>query len=340
MIPSTTGHSIIDAVIDEGSDCITLMPTSEASTATMTNGTLVAEVSDEECPPPKELTMRPSHGRSMSRTSEMYDRQHKGYLDPTEAALRRMDSKNQGFLDVDKVYLIMSTLQSEQRKSAELISNLQQEQVKANQMKRGILYLCTLAIFLALSNIGTSFAAARLAKDTEVQTSTVDLVTTQGGMRVATTAKIVEVTFHPIDLETELANTDSNERRRMLQEVEELACSDYYNDLDSAWDEGNGNDTGVSGVGCAQVGQVDYSDAVTLYQTFCPNWPFKKEGETCEGVEINEVMLNCGGKLTRVLGGEYFPTGGYPGPLNDVCIFQNAMNGLSECAVPTLFPHT
>lgn len=41
--------------------------------------------------------------RRLTETSKKYDRDGKGYLNEAELAMRRMDSKNNGFLDNDKV---------------------------------------------------------------------------------------------------------------------------------------------------------------------------------------------------------------------------------------------
>jgi len=90
----------------------------------------------------------------LSKVSQAYDRGNKGYLDSTELTLRQMDTDNKGHLDVDKVYALMQ--------------EFKQEQKKTMTFKRVIIALCVFALLLALANIGTSFAAATLAKDTKV----------------------------------------------------------------------------------------------------------------------------------------------------------------------------
>lgn len=111
----------------------------------------------------------------LSEVSKQFDRHGKGYLDETERALRRMDSQNLGYLTVHKVYNIMETLQSEQKNSAKLLTALERQQREALNLKKGIFGLCVFAVLLALSNIGTSFAAAKLAKEVTVSSSTGDL---------------------------------------------------------------------------------------------------------------------------------------------------------------------
>lgn len=87
----------------------------------------------------------------LSVISQQYDRGNKGYLDDTEKKLRQLDTENQGHLDINKVYELMQEFQTEQR--------------KAMNLKRIVICLAAFAILLCLANIGTSFAAAKLAKD-------------------------------------------------------------------------------------------------------------------------------------------------------------------------------
>ncbi len=240
--------------------------------------------------------------RVLSKVSDLYDRDGKGYLDPTEEAMRRMDSKNLGFLDNSKVYEIMHSLQIEQLKSQELITSLQKEHQKSMSLKRGIVYMSVFAFLLAISNIGTSFAAARLAKDTTISGD--NLVTTDGGVRVATTPKNVVLKVTSIDTQD-----NSSSRRRFLQEVSDLACAQFSADA-------SGNV-----VKCDAIGQIDYPDAVKLYQQFCPTYPATMLSTSECNFELSEVLLQCGTRVTRVLGGANFPTAGLPGPEGSVSNF-------------------
>jgi len=279
----------------------------------------------EEQAAPKAKTKNGKPSRVLSKVSTLYDRDNKGYLDPTEEALRRMDSQGRGYLDMEKVYSIMQSLQEEQKKSAKLIEGFQKEQKRATSLKRGVIYLCFFAILLALSNIGTSFAAARLAKDTDVDTSSNDLMNKANGKRVATTTKLVEVSLFPLDDFADGSGLDANtlgRRRRQLREVEDLACNDVYSQSfnGTEWDDGDVPDRIRNGIACEPLGRIDYTNAIILYQQFCPNWPFDEnapmEEQRClESGIIEEVMLNCNERRTRVFGGEEFPNGGYPGPL-------------------------
>ncbi len=239
--------------------------------------------------------------RMLSKVSDLYDRDGKGYLDPTEEAMRRMDSKNLGFLDNSKVYEIMHSLQIEQLKSQELITSLQKEHQKSMSLKRGIVYMSIFAFLLAISNIGTSFAAARLAKDTTISGD--NLVTTDGGVRVATTPKNVVIKMNSIE------SQDSSSRRRFLQEVSDLACSQYSTDS-----------SGSTVVQCDTIGQIDYQDAVKMYQQFCPTYPSITSASECN-FDLSEVTLQCGTRMTRVLGGVHFPTAGIPSQQGQVSLF-------------------
>jgi len=153
----------------------------------------------------------------LSVVSQQYDRGNKGYLDPTESMLRQMDEENRGYLDVHKVYELMVTLQSEQK--------------KAMNLKRIVVVLAVFSLLLALSNIGTSFAAAMLAKDLSVSQdgdgSSNDLKVRLTGVRAGTTPKIDIYNFP--DEFGELRNdtivnvTDGPGRSRKL-----LTVYDYY----------------------------------------------------------------------------------------------------------------
>jgi len=278
---------------------------------------------------------RPELDHRMSTVSALYDRGNKGYLDPTEKALRRMDSKGTGSLDMEKVYGIMQSLQEEQKKSAKLIETLQKEHSRTTSLKRGILFMCGFATLLALSNIGTSFAAARLAKDTDVGASN-DLMNKANGKRVATTPKLVELSIQSLDDLSDEAGLDANtlgRRRRWLQDVQNLACSDIYSQSfnGTEWDDGTVPDRIRNGVSCDPVGRMAYDNAVTFYQQFCPNWPFDEnapleEQQCLESGIIEEVMLNCNERRTRVFGGEEFPNGGHPGPKDNYIVFPTPTN--------------
>lgn len=176
----------------------------------------------------------------LSVVSQQYDRTQKGYLDSTELHMRTMDTENAGHLDINKVYEIMKELRAEQKNSMTL---------------RKIIYaLSGFAVLLALANIGTSFVAATLAKESHVDSTTHDLVDKNTGDRVGTTDKIdvVQLFERPPYFDPE----DDNDQRRHLRrlhnidvdptltnattgtaEISQAGAIDMYGKLCSGFDE-------------------------------------------------------------------------------------------------------
>jgi hypothetical protein len=100
--------------------------------------------------------------RQLSTISRNYDLGDKGFLTDTEKQMRGMDSDNVGHLENSKVSAIV----------AETLALRD----KTNQMKMWIGILGVAVAVLGLSNLGTAFAAAWLAKDTTVNESTGQLM--------------------------------------------------------------------------------------------------------------------------------------------------------------------
>jgi hypothetical protein len=221
-----------------------------------------------------------NHNRQLSVCSQKYDHDHKGYLNDTEKALRNMDAENKGFLDIDKMYLIMETLQTEQKKSGDLIDTIRHEQKKTMNLKRGVIVLCCFAFLLALANIGTSFAAAILSKDTTVSRN--NDFTTLTGERLGTTAKVVQVSMQSV----------SEERRRHLQESAYWQCLNVPNN---------------NKANCMLAGEMTNDEASRLYQQFCPDYP---ESDSCLTGGVEKVVLNCNGKRSTIFGGANLPETG------------------------------
>jgi hypothetical protein len=108
-----------------------------------------------------------------------------------------------------------------------------ENQEKRNVTNRNVIIaLCVFAVLLSIGNIGTAFAAARLAKDTEVSTS--GDFTDKDGNRVATTPRVNEFAVESVP----------NEDRRRAQQ--EFGVDDDF--------------------------EMKYKDAVKIYQEFCPNY--------------------------------------------------------------------
>jgi hypothetical protein len=112
-----------------------------------------------------------SNPHALTMVSQQYDRDGKGYLDETEEKLRKLDTENTGVVSLDKVFRIMEQLQQEQKKSMSL--------------KKIVIALSCFAFLLAIANIGTSFTAAKLAQDTNVNAAG-DFVSKETGMRLST----------------------------------------------------------------------------------------------------------------------------------------------------------
>jgi hypothetical protein len=240
---------------------------------------------DPESPPPEDIMPihRPSAvQRELTAVSKLYDRDGKGYLNETERALRNMDTQNKGYLDTDKVYLIMQSLQDEQQRNNELMETIREEHKKALNLKKGVIGLGVFAVLLAVANIGTSFAVARLTRETKVQSN--GDWTDLEGHRLATTSKVDELQLLPIP---------ESERRR-LRAVQDLACGNVQLTED-----------GEREVQCQLQGKVMFGEAVDLYQKFCSRWP--NRANVCLGGGVDKVHINCNGKISTVHGGSKIP---------------------------------
>jgi hypothetical protein len=96
-----------------------------------------------------------STSKGLSKVSVMYDIDGDGKLDPSEMAMRELDTDNRGYLTNEQVYKVML----EQMK-------LQREVFGLKRMS--VVFVCIMFL-LSLATLGTSFAAASLAKDTNVK---------------------------------------------------------------------------------------------------------------------------------------------------------------------------
>ena len=222
---------------------------------------------DEEQPVARPARISPSGTgmtRGLTQGSVPYDRDGKGYLDDTEQALRRMDSKNLGHLDNDKVYGIMKSLREEQMRSADWLEEVRREHNRAMGLKNTVVLLSIFATILAISNVGTSFVAARLARDTDVYAH--DLVSLDG-VRLATTSKTVEVQMTPL--------SGDSRRRRHLQEIQAAVCG--ASDI-------------TSDIACEFQGEITLSEVTAMHQQFCPNYP---SGTSCSVGGVEKVLLHC-----------------------------------------------
>jgi hypothetical protein len=114
-----------------------------------------------------------SASKALSQVSMRYDIDGDGKLDPSEKAMRDMDIDNRGYLTNDQVYKVML----EQMK-------LQQEVFGLKRMSMVFVFII---FFLSLATLGTSFAAASLAKDTDVKNG---ILVVKGGDGVVGTSNV------------------------------------------------------------------------------------------------------------------------------------------------------
>ena len=229
---------------------------------------------------------RPALKPPLSEVSKYFDRDGKGYLDPLEKQLRQMDSQNLGHVPVNKVYTIMSSLQNEQKQSASLLRTLEQQQRQMINMKKSIIGLCAFAVVLAVTNIGTSFAAARLAREIKVSSDTGDLSDKSTGNRVGVTSKVVNFKMMP--------PTDADRRRHLTTLSEISFCRDPEADEMGGF---AANATNATAQTCEVVGTFSYTDMVLLHQQFCNGWPGLPG---CSGGGVDTVRLECNGRISYI----------------------------------------
>jgi hypothetical protein len=143
----------------------------------------------------------------LSDISKKYDVDGDGKLDAAEQAMRDMDTENRGHLSNEKVYKLML----EEMKLQKKIFGL----------KRILRFLAFVMVVLSLAMLGTSFAAATLAKDTNVVNG--NLVVKEDGSLVATRSRGSRVVA-TVDMEyvrrlrRRMFGIETPEDRRLLQE--------------------------------------------------------------------------------------------------------------------------
>lgn len=129
----------------------------------------------------------------LSTVSKMYDIDGDGQLDETEQAMRDMDKSNRGYLTNEKVYKMMQEQMETQR--------------QLFHVKRMMFILLGVVVILALSNFGTAFAAAYLAKDTTTSPNA-ELIDKATGDKLSTQTSTEEI-------EIERTILDETGRRRL-----------------------------------------------------------------------------------------------------------------------------
>lgn len=218
--------------------------------------------------------------QGLTEGSTKYPRDTKLHLDKTEFAMSAISTHNQGYLDNRQVLQIMDALHGEQKRSSELIETIRIEHKRLVSLRRAVILLTAFVILLAVANIGTSFVAVELVKDMQVNKLSHDLVSLDGE-RVATTPKQME-------LEIGGVTNISDERRRHLADLEEVACANT-----------------PAGHECVLRGMMNFEKMIFLHKKFCPLWP--NLPNTCLGDGVSQLLLNCNGVRISIQGGVDFP---------------------------------
>lgn len=125
-----------------------------------------AQTSVKFCTSSQQAQHNPSDGGSlaqamskqMSATSSLYDNGRKGYLTAAEQHMRDMDKHGQGQLSNEQV--------------AQIVEQTLALREMNQRLRFWVFALFGAVTVLGLSNLGTAFAAARLAKDTTVDSGT------------------------------------------------------------------------------------------------------------------------------------------------------------------------
>lgn len=132
--------------------------------------------------------------RKLSSISRMYDVEGDGELNDVELAMRDLDKSNRGYLTNDKVYNMMLEQMATQK--------------QLFRTRRIMFVLLALVVILALANLGTSFAAAHLAKDT-TNNENEEISNKQTGEALSTQSTID-------DIEMQRTNSVGEDGRRNL----------------------------------------------------------------------------------------------------------------------------
>jgi hypothetical protein len=114
-----------------------------------------------------------STSKPLSKVSLKYDVDGDGKLDPSEKAMRDMDTENRGYLTNEEVYKVMLEHMKLQK--------------EVFGLKRMSLVFVFIIMLLSLATLGTSFAAASLAKDTDVKNG---ILVVKGGDGVVGTSNV------------------------------------------------------------------------------------------------------------------------------------------------------
>jgi len=170
-----------------------------------------------------------------------------------------MDTENKGQLDINAVYALMQDFQQEQR--------------KALTLKWVVIALAGFAVLLCLANIGTSFAAATLAKDITTSPEGLIVSTRDGGM-IATGNMEEIIDLDVADGTSSLPRTANATDRLLWSRGLQVPKFNVGND-------GNGNF------------QISQDKMNKVMRKFCSSWD-SIQNYNCNG------LRGCGWGSTRV----------------------------------------
>lgn len=141
--------------------------------------------------------LRQRSTKKLSVASKAYDTDHTGQLDEAQRRMRELDKSGRGFIKNEELY-------------EEFRQNLQ-TQKELLSLKRLVYVLIALVIIISLATLGTSFAAAILAKDT---TTTNGVLVVKGDGEAVATQSNGETFLVTVE-------TEEERRRRHLQVIDD-----------------------------------------------------------------------------------------------------------------------
>lgn len=293
-----------------------ILPTSVAEVPS--TGKLSISHDDDAAPESAVISNHISGDRKLSMFSKMYDLDGDGELDEAELAMRDMDTSRRGHLSNEKVYKMMQDHVQTQR--------------KLFHFKKIIIGLTVLVVILALSNLGTSFAAAILSKDTATkpeetsdgETFGVDFIDKQSGGKIGTqTANdSVEVTRRASSLCVEEDGETKCATDSYMSVPESVVKSMMYKcltgrtvNVERSFSNGSVKSINIcSGTSNVEYNEYDRSsvekDGASIHFDPMENGDYKvtgdgllqKETEVCDVVEDCQENLTCDKNETLISG--------------------------------------
>lgn len=150
---------------------------------------------DNHAAPAEQQSLKQRKKNRLTKVSAMYDLDGDGELDEIELAMRKYDRDGDGQLSKNEIYKIVQ----EQLK----------EKKDASQLRKVTAGLVCFVFVLALSNLGTSFASAILAKETKADSNSATMILKGTGDALGTQTSGENFDMEPL-------SPEENRRRREL----------------------------------------------------------------------------------------------------------------------------